>query len=331
MTGERKAAGATPESGLYKKLAIAQKEVESVGKGGRNENHGYDYTKADDVIRAASAAITGAGLVAWTEGPGGLDRDELKERLEQLLKVEGGDLEAALTRLLGELDAGGLGDGSGFPYELEIQEGTTSNNKRSLMVTARGRLVILDPETGERQHFPLIGTGTDTPGDKAIYKAVTGGAKYAWQAALQIAFGDDPEDDSSPGAQAAADQAPKRNGRLPQWAEQTAADELERVQKAIQFLIGAGELDDAIESSASRIFDAVVEDAGGSMPRIASRSILRVAAEVKARVEQGDEPGPGELQGGAEPEGEGESLPPVEPSPGASDEQDPASAEPAGE
>jgi hypothetical protein len=86
-------------------------------------------------------------------------------------------------------------------YELELREGKTKNGTRSLEVTARGTLRIVDPDSGDEAHFPIIGTGTDSPGDKAIYKAITGGLKYAWQAALTLAFGDDPED-SSTGPQA---------------------------------------------------------------------------------------------------------------------------------
>lgn len=279
-------AEATPN--LYAKLREAQAAVARVGKEGTNTHQHYDYTKADDVIAAASKAVTDAGLVAWSEGEG-----------EQ----------------------------SGLPYSLEIVEGRTSGGGPKLTVTARGRLVILDPDSGERQHFPLIGTGTDSPGDKAIYKAITGGVKYAWQAALQIAFGDDPEDSSSEGAQAAAKEAPASG---PPFGP--PSEDLARVKRSIQFLIGAGVLDESIQNSSERIFDAIVKDAGGYLPTVSAKALLRVAAEVKTRVEQGQgpdlTPGPdGEPEPAGDPDPDpdpdGESLPEVnsEPPEGVTEEE----------
>jgi hypothetical protein len=93
------------------------------------------------------------------------------------------------------------------PWEIKLSEGATSNSKRSVECEAKSTLWIVNPEAPEEKvGFPIIGTGTDSPGDKAIYKAQTGGKKYAWQDALTLAFGDDPEDTSSPGAQGAAEQ-----------------------------------------------------------------------------------------------------------------------------
>lgn len=269
--GDTPAAAGDRRTGLYSKLRTAQAEVERVGKGGRNEHQHYDYTKADDVIAAASSAITTAGLISWTEG------DAYRE-------VEGEDPIPL----------------SGRPYSLEIVEGQTRNNAKNLTVTARGRLVVLDPDTGERQHFPLIGTGTDSPGDKAIYKAITGGVKYAWQAALQIAFGDDPEDASSSGAQAAAEQTASSG---PPFGP--PSQDLDRVKRSIQYLIGAGEIDESIQDATDRILGAILQDAGGYLPQVSGKALLRVAAEVKGRVENGLEPG-----GPIEPSPDnGEALP----------------------
>jgi hypothetical protein len=51
---------------------------------------------------------------------------------------------------------------------------------------------LLDGESGERLDFPWVGAGTDK-GDKGIYKALTGGAKYFLLKMFLIATGDDPE------------------------------------------------------------------------------------------------------------------------------------------
>lgn len=66
-----------------------------------------------------------------------------------------------------------------------------------LIVTARCRLVVTDSETGESHERSVIGSGSDYPGDKAIYKAMTGARKYAFIHLLDIPIGDDPEEERS--------------------------------------------------------------------------------------------------------------------------------------
>lgn len=55
---------------------------------------------------------------------------------------------------------------------------------------------ITDPETGEFQEYRFFGTGADT-GDKALYKAVTGGHKFFLASNFNVAEGNDPESDES--------------------------------------------------------------------------------------------------------------------------------------
>ncbi len=68
--------------------------------------------------------------------------------------------------------------------------------------------------SGESLTFRMAGAGNDRNskgvGDKGIYKALTGCNKYALLKALQLATGDDPEDEKSePAPKAAAPVAPK--------------------------------------------------------------------------------------------------------------------------
>lgn len=54
---------------------------------------------------------------------------------------------------------------------------------------------VFDIETGDSITIPWVGVGADTGGDKGIYKAYTGGFKYALIALFQIPMTSDPERD----------------------------------------------------------------------------------------------------------------------------------------
>jgi hypothetical protein len=87
------------------------------------------------------------------------------------------------------------------PGEMESREITSRNGAGGLFVTLHAELVIIDPEGNDEGGvddaliISAVGTGTDYPGDKAVYKAMTGAAKYAYSSALGIPFTDDPERD----------------------------------------------------------------------------------------------------------------------------------------
>jgi len=53
---------------------------------------------------------------------------------------------------------------------------------------------IIDPETGEREEYIFFGSGSDN-GDKALYKAVTGGHKFFLASNFNVAEDNDPESD----------------------------------------------------------------------------------------------------------------------------------------
>jgi hypothetical protein len=86
------------------------------------------------------------------------------------------------------------------------------------VVTVKVVIVVCDSETGERATFRGIGSGQDA-GDKAVMKAETAAAKYAWLLGLCIAMGDDPEADDETDKRAAAAAAATQKKAAPQPAK----------------------------------------------------------------------------------------------------------------
>lgn len=113
------------------------------------------------------------------------------------------------------LQTGGL-VGYLVPGEVEQVEVQSNQGSSGLFVTLHAELVIVDPESpvegtaSDELRIPARGTGIDYPGDKAIYKALTGASKYAYSSALGIPFGDDPEDSGS--STAGQDSTRRRSG-----------------------------------------------------------------------------------------------------------------------
>jgi len=79
------------------------------------------------------------------------------------------------------------------------------------MVICNFRGQIIDPETGEREEYLFSGSGADN-GDKALYKAVTGGHKFFLAANFNVAEDNDPESD--------VDEEPKSNYTPPEKREE---------------------------------------------------------------------------------------------------------------
>lgn len=96
------------------------------------------------------------------------------------------DVAAAATKAL--LARGVLADFEPVRVDLE----PTADNK-GLIATVEGQLVVTDSATGEQLRRKAMGSGSDRPGDKAIYKAMTGARKYAFIHLLGIPIGDDPD------------------------------------------------------------------------------------------------------------------------------------------
>lgn len=62
------------------------------------------------------------------------------------------------------------------------------------MVFCSFKGTITDPETGEREEYLFCGSGADN-GDKALYKAVTGGHKFFLASNFNVAESNDPDAD----------------------------------------------------------------------------------------------------------------------------------------
>lgn len=69
----------------------------------------------------------------------------------------------------------------------------TIKTDKGLLVTIRGTFTFTDGT--DKYDVRTIGSGYDIPGDKAVYKAMTGAQKYALKQLFLIPTGDDPERD----------------------------------------------------------------------------------------------------------------------------------------
>lgn len=67
------------------------------------------------------------------------------------------------------------------------------------IVRVQGILHITDPESGEHLTRQVLGYGSDFPGDKAAFKGMSGGRKYALIHLLGIPIGQDPEEGTEEG------------------------------------------------------------------------------------------------------------------------------------
>lgn len=74
------------------------------------------------------------------------------------------------------------------------------------------RFAFVDAESGVQRVLGAVGEGSD-PGDKGVYKAMTGALKYVLRQSFLIPTGDDAEAESSPPAG-----APPQGGRAPRLA-----------------------------------------------------------------------------------------------------------------
>lgn len=85
-----------------------------------------------------------------------------------------------------------LGDaGVAFHSTVDRVEHSEPDNKGNILTTVQGTATYTD-ESGESFTGSWAGVGQDK-GDKGIYKAITGGLKYALMGTLLLDTGDDPE------------------------------------------------------------------------------------------------------------------------------------------
>lgn len=74
---------------------------------------------------------------------------------------------------------------------VEVREYATKSGAAAFLTTIETIWVFM--KGTETLEIATVGQGTDTGGDKAAYKAMTGSKKYGMLQALMIATGDDPE------------------------------------------------------------------------------------------------------------------------------------------
>jgi hypothetical protein len=80
----------------------------------------------------------------------------------------------------------------------EFEAGSSWSEKSesgSLITSVKGVVTVTDPDTAFAIHRPVLGSGADKPGDKGIFKAMTGARKYGLIHLLGIAVGDDPDEE----------------------------------------------------------------------------------------------------------------------------------------
>jgi hypothetical protein len=180
--------------------------------------------------------------------------------------------------------------------EVETEAGRTSSGGASATATVTGALVVIDPDSGEQHETPLHGVGVDAPGDKAIYKAISGGTKYAYLAALQIAFGDDPEDSTTPGGKASY--AARGPVELPVYAQPMTDDEIGTTRRALGYLLDtAGPADETTNAA----LKAITEACGGTLPKAVGHALYLAGKELGA-MRRGEEPDPAPAEAGEEPQ-----------------------------
>jgi hypothetical protein len=170
------------------------------------------------------------------------------------------------------------------PTIAQIEQQTRSGGA-AMMATYEGELTVLCPSSGEEANFPMVGAGRDTPGDKAIYKATSGALKYALGLALEIPFGDDPEDDSD-GRQS---QPIAATGTMPGWAHPAKPKDRERAINALRYLLAGGDRAkiEAIQPDHPRVARAIAstESMTGDepiLPAIAAAALIYAGAELRA-------------------------------------------------
>lgn len=79
----------------------------------------------------------------------------------------------------------------------EVREVTTRSKNTEYVTTVHMDFTLIDGDSGESLTFSMSGSGQD-PGDKGIFKAISGCQKYALMKMLMIPTGDDPELDEDP-------------------------------------------------------------------------------------------------------------------------------------
>lgn len=129
----------------------------------------------------------------------------------------------------------------------------TETGGRSFVTTVDFRYLFIDTETGATLTMTWAGAGSDTGGDKGLYKAMTGGLKYGFLDAFLLPTTNDPEFDgltyngpppaeAAAAAPAAAPAAAEPESTVAQDAERPAATVIpsDRARAILTQAIGVG-------------------------------------------------------------------------------------------
>jgi hypothetical protein len=151
--------------------------------------------------------------------------------------------------------------------------GTISDKMHLVLTKFRGRLI--DPETGEFEEYLFSGSGADN-GDKALYKAYTGGLKFFLASNFLVAEGNDPENDEEEMRQlkpayATPERREEIRGALTNQDEPATEEQLEAIALGIEELQKAGVDEETIagfaealeseltKADAEKLLDAITE------------------------------------------------------------------------
>lgn len=94
-----------------------------------------------------------------------------------------------------------------------IEQISGSDKMHMVICDFKGQLI--DPDTGEREEYLFSGSGADN-GDKALYKAVTGGHKFFLASNFNVAEDNDPENDEGEAPKPTRPAAPEKREEIKQ-------------------------------------------------------------------------------------------------------------------
>lgn len=134
------------------------------------------------------------------------------------------------------------------------REITTSKGKTEYVTSVRVQYTVHDCDSKDVLVFEMEGDGQD-PGDKGIFKAITGCTKYALMKLLHIPTGDDPEGDSKTDEAHAAESAAAAP-RITAAEADTLMNEITKQDRSIDAVCKHYKVKSLVELTAAQCADA---------------------------------------------------------------------------
>lgn len=201
---------------IYGRLAQILGFIHQIRKSGWNAFHKYKYAKESDIVEAVRPILSEYGIL--------LEQGIAHDPNRDIVGV------TRLSKTLRDRDRNIVG----------VSEDITQ-------VMIESRFVWWNPEAKQLENTePKLWAGYgDDAGDKGIYKALTGAAKYMIMKTFLISTGDDPEGDENTDRRAAAAQASRpvtverggSQGRRPPAAGGKQAEGTEPARKVLKELL----------------------------------------------------------------------------------------------